>query len=250
MSYQIAPNMRFLCYILTYNKYCCCGIPLRPGTIVSLILTIILNIGVIVLGTTTNFWENGFKLFYIILVSVQVFFILMAWMSVYIIHFPLCYYANIILQFILVIDILTLILSIPMYYGIGINVNLSIEALVIYHTCWLIYIIVATYSTYMLYSFTKTLGLSRFALRDNVSITRGNVYLPPNLNCPSASQDNWSRTSFTCEKIILTYPSDIIFAQNVQNSIVDNTVLPSGIVVPPSNNGMRWRVIGNEILLI
>jgi hypothetical protein len=253
MSYQIAPNMRFLCYTSAYDKYCCCGIPLKAGTLVCLIFSLIFNISIITFGLSVKLWDAEITWFYISLTSAQIICLIIAFVSVYRIKFDTCYYTNIALQFLLVMDMLTVVLNILMNYGIGIKYNrLTIEAYVIYFSIWVLYILVSTYSSYMLFSYTKNLGIGVLSHKET-SITRGNVYIPPNLTNASYSADEWSRTSghsFACEKIILTHQNDIIFAQNAQNSIVDGSVLPSGIVVPPSSNGMRWRVFGNEILLI
>jgi hypothetical protein len=52
------------------------------------------------------------------------------------------------------------------------------------------------------------------------------------------------------DKILLFDPNDIAFAKMSQNTIVNDSTLPSGLKVPPGKEGRVWRIIGTEVILI
>jgi hypothetical protein len=51
-------------------------------------------------------------------------------------------------------------------------------------------------------------------------------------------------------KITLIHPEDLLFAENFQNSVVNEVTLPSGIRVPTGVEGKAWRIVRNEIIFI
>jgi hypothetical protein len=74
----------------------------------------------------------------------------------------------------------------------------------------------------------------------HLDINEPNFY--PSLNTPM-------NTPYS-SKIVLAHPDDLVFAQNSQNAVINDAVLPSGIRVPSGVDGKAWRVVGNEIMLI
>jgi hypothetical protein len=42
---------------------------------------------------------------------------------------------------------------------------------------------------------------------------------------------------------------DLSFAQDNQNKVVNGIKLPSGIIIPPAENGKNWIVKGNKVVL-
>jgi hypothetical protein len=118
-------------------------------------------------------------------------------------------------------------------------------------------ILMNVYTYYILFSFTKHLGLGNEALVFNnrpryvpqVSLDSRNTsaFLPA--NSQSSFMGEFSQYP-NLEKIVLNYPNDITFAQSAQNAIVNNLVLPSGFKIPTGRDGKSWRIEGNEILLV
>jgi hypothetical protein len=52
------------------------------------------------------------------------------------------------------------------------------------------------------------------------------------------------------ERYTLKFESDIEFAKNAQNSIVNESVMPSGLRIPGGRNGKNWRIFGFEVILV
>jgi hypothetical protein len=119
------------------------------------------------------------------------------------------------------------------------------------------------YFYYVLFSFTKHLGLGNEALIVNnrpVNIPQAanldprntSAFLPANNQSSSSLEVRVNEFSQypNLEKIVLNYPNDITFAQSAQNAIVNNLALPSGFKIPPGRDGKSWKIEGNEILLV
>jgi hypothetical protein len=50
--------------------------------------------------------------------------------------------------------------------------------------------------------------------------------------------------------IVLTNPNDIVFSRQNQNAVVNNTMFPSGLVIPSGGVEKNWRIVGDNIILI
>jgi hypothetical protein len=137
-------------------------------------------------------------------------------------------------------------------------------------------VILNIYSLYVLFSFTKYLGLGNLEIIDSnpppiavpLSMSNNTTEL---LNQPvtdyrnivnnatslvigaqnevSDINDINSHSMIVLEKIALTSSIDISFAQSAQNAIVNDLVLPSGVRVPTGKHGMCWRIAGTDIIL-
>jgi hypothetical protein len=124
----------------------------------------------------------------------------------------------------------------------------------------LIFICINVYIYYILFSFTKHLGLGNEILISNnkpTSIPQNNqdsrnlsALLPPNNQSTELIINNTFTQYVSLEKIVLNFPNDITFAQSAQNSIVKNLVLPSGFETPSGRDGTSWKIEGNEIVLV
>jgi hypothetical protein len=125
----------------------------------------------------------------------------------------------------------------------------------------LIFMVVNLYATFLLFSYTKKLGLGED--QDDSLINRRDTnaprYNPPNdfvkenllpnstiIHVNSNNNVDYSNE----EKISLTDQRDVTYALANQSAIVTDTVLPSGLRIPASREGKVWRVIGNDILLL
>jgi hypothetical protein len=112
------------------------------------------------------------------------------------------------------------------------------------------------YSSWTFFWFTKDLGkktTENDELLDH-TISENLGYIPPN---SIASEIHVDETNYhssldtpDSSKIVLIHPQDLTFAQNSQNAVVNDAVLPSGMRVPSGVDGKAWRVVGNEIMLI
>jgi hypothetical protein len=248
--------MKFLCYTSGYYKSVCCGMPLKVGTVISFLFALIFNIAIIILVNIFTFWINEIRIYYTTLASVQIVLIMFSWIFVHSFSFKKCYYANLMFQCLFIFDILTISINVLACFGIGLQRKpLDTYTIVTSVSFWIFYMLITYNAVFMLYSFTKNLGL---ALNLNLNYTTDGFVSSEENNSVRyhkhlLGEKDFSRTSssfFCCDKIVLSDPNDLIFVNTIQNSIVDNVVLPSGVVVPGSVNGMRWRVIGNEILLL
>jgi hypothetical protein len=151
---------------------------------------------------------------------------------------------------------------------------------------YLITVLLNLYYCYIIYSMTKELGSGNLILnqsgfgeisRSNTAMSnkgynppiytqptvgeQGSSFLPINegndsfrkdsdMDLGSSRRRSNARVSHSDEKIVLCDPSDLSFAQFSQNTIVDDSTLPSGLKVPSGREGRVWRIIGSEILLI
>jgi hypothetical protein len=115
--------------------------------------------------------------------------------------------------------------------------------------------ILNVYTLYIIYSFIKNLGFGNFDLIEGRKIKIGQLLTFSNKSSSSDStMASKSKSAKVlkypkCERIVLTNPADIAFAQNAQNAIIDDLMLPSGIKVPCLRNSKSWRIIGNEVIL-
>jgi hypothetical protein len=121
-----------------------------------------------------------------------------------------------------------------------------------------IFLAVNLYIPYIYFSFTKHLGLGNIELingRNNTSITLQSGYQGVNTLIIGQGQvdsdmNNLNNTQLSVmEKIVLSNPLDIAFAQSAQDAIVSGISFPSGIKVPDARDGKTWKIIENEIIL-
>jgi hypothetical protein len=77
-------------------------------------------------------------------------------------------------------------------------------------------------------------------------------------NSVSGENDNMNKSfyldNFNFPRIYDRYElkssKDIEFASCAQNSIVNDTVLPSGLKIPNGKDGRNWTICGNEVILV
>jgi hypothetical protein len=118
------------------------------------------------------------------------------------------------------------------------------------------------YVTYLMFSFTKHLGLENLEIIDGVQSA-----LIPNAGAtsdyrnittlvigqnPTVTDINSLNTAgqFTSlDKVVLNDPRDIQFAQSAQQAVVNGMTLPSGVRIPVPSDSRTWRIVGSEILL-
>jgi hypothetical protein len=121
-----------------------------------------------------------------------------------------------------------------------------------------IYLAVNLYIPYIYFSFTKHLGLGNIELingRNNRSITLQSGYQGVNtlIIGQGHTDSDINRLNNTqlsvLEKIVLSNPLDIAFAQSAQNAIVSGISLPSGVRVPDARDSKTWKIVENEIIL-
>jgi hypothetical protein len=109
--------------------------------------------------------------------------------------------------------------------------------IVVYLALWLI-------SAFVYYSYTKSLGLG--LLPDIFQNIHPNTTLVH--SCEISKQN--SVTVEQCPTIVLKHSNDLVFIREIQDSIVNNVTLPSGIVVPSGGNGLNWKLVGKNIILV
>jgi hypothetical protein len=122
----------------------------------------------------------------------------------------------------------------------------------------------SVYVAYLVFSFTKHLGLGNLDLINGL-ISRNAI---PNAHIPTSGYgnittlvigQNLTNTDInlintgcqfnSLEKIVLTDPRDLLFAQSAHEAIVNGMTLPSGVRVPYPSDSRAWKIVGNEIIL-
>jgi hypothetical protein len=119
---------------------------------------------------------------------------------------------------------------------------LPLEITIIYLFVFIVYFTFWFGAVYIYYSYTKSLGLGLLT-----NEAGGQTIL----QASSTSQAiNANLSVDQVPTIVLTNPRDVAFVRDAQLSILNQTTLPSGIVVPSGGNGKNWRATGNTIVLV
>jgi hypothetical protein len=281
-----AENLRYLYFFKPRTlKKCLCGGSLKQGFIIGLCLLIFLEMIYYIMGykkfPITEPLFIGLIIWSLIKVVIYVQYIYGINKG----RFDICYFSYLIFMFFIWVHIIMTLVGIALYF---IYDNFIIICIVPKITFYLINLKIYTAIIYVSfsialhlfialvgYSFIKTIGIHELVIFQNET----SFYTPPvisekltpgsdvilsinalngnklNIDCNgqcSCDDSNSEETAYpiVCEKIILCTQEDISFANSAHNAIVNNAILPSGLVVPEGREGRLWRVFGNEVILV
>jgi hypothetical protein len=176
--------------------------------------------------------------------------------------FEKCYKGTILLQIATgmhTINCLVLSLAIILEKSIfGYRVHLDCSwPLIILGACSVIFNL---YVSYLMFSFSKHLGMGNLDIIDGINqnalmsgskvsfISTTTLVIGDNTPSHDINYLKARSAYISIDKIMLTDPRDVQFAQSVPEAVVNGMTLPSGIKIPYSD-GKYWRIQGNEIIL-
>ena len=198
----VAQNMRFMfcCGAKETAKLCCCGCSLRLGTQIICVLMVISSLMSLIYSQALSSYISGLGTYYIIYPIIYLVTYIMIFIGTFGNNFKICYFGNIFLQILQILQIIAgIIFGIILGsildtsnvicddYGRCYTVYLGPAILVVY----VIYILISTaltlYFNYIIFSYTKQIGLGNIALIEGqfvtninqVNIQPNNGYIPP-----------------------------------------------------------------------
>jgi hypothetical protein len=262
---QLAEEMTFLFkYKDTSTDRCLYNTSLRKGATIGFSILVAIEVFFhIGLNSASLLCLNDCLYLYIILGSIlRVAVIYYCYMAMKSNDFTKCLYGTYAIQittlvqaFNTVVVLLAIILDMRIFGS-----RLWFGSMLPYFVLAILSICLNTYVSYIIFSFTKHLGLGN---EDIINGDKLNALLPqPSCRSittlvigqnPSESDISYINTKGqfnALEKIVLNDPKDIVFAQSAQHAIINGMTLPSGVKIPMTCDSRNWKITGNEISLI
>jgi hypothetical protein len=153
--------------------------------------------------------------------------------------FSLCYALTIAMEIATIIDFIIKIAILVYIY------NPISDSQIPFFTVIEVYLALLLISAFVYYSYTKSLGLGLLSVDVFQNNHQGTSFIH---SCGTAPKNSF--TVEQCPTIVLKHSNDLVFIREIQDSIVNNITLPSGIVVPSGGNGSNWKVVGKNIILV
>jgi hypothetical protein len=263
----IAEEMKFFWRFNSNANSVLWGLPLREGTQIGLnILWIVEVVWLVILPLFPG--EVDFSLLYVILWTLVRFSVLTyCFVAAGRIDFQMCLNGTYAIQTLTICHILNTCITLIAMVAEGRLFGTPVPRL---HNPYVFVALVSLavlvclnlYVTYIMFSFTKHLGLGNEDILNGVrpiAISSLNVQAPNDftntslligLNPTDINSFNTSGQFVSLDKIVLNDPRDVQFAQSAQQAIVNGMALPSGISIPIPPDNRTWRIVGSEILLV
>jgi hypothetical protein len=153
-------------------------------------------------------------------------------------NFSLCYSLTLAMEIATIIDFIIKIAILVYIYNPTSDQIPFFTVIEVYLALWFI-------SAFVYYSYTKSLGLGLLPVDVFQNCHPNTSFIH---SCGTAPQN--SITIEQCPTIVLKHSNDVVFVREIQDSIVNNATLPSGIVIPSGGNGSNWKVVGKNIILV